>query len=177
MACVLLLRFAQVYPDLRHSTSTSPASPSSSSRPTCPRLTVAATGRRKWDWTASLDVPLNLVIAYALVRDDPAMVEAGQLLGDPNPRRTIERDLFRASAEFVRAPARGVRASMSLQAYRGMLAVGRLLGDPVLVREATDAAGRLRRAGFLSRRLLAAGRRRGHRRVLGMLDGWIDRRC
>ena len=55
---------------------------------------------------------------------------------------------------------------MSLQAYRGMLAVGRLLDDPALIREALVAARRVRRAGVLPRR--ASGGRAtlaAHRRV------------
>ena len=112
----------------------------------------------RWDWTASLDVPMNLVIAYALLRDDPALVEAGRLLGEPNPARTIERDLFRASAEFVRLQPEEFN-ELSLQAYRGLLAVGHLLNDPALIREALRAARRVRRARVLPRRLLAPGRR------------------
>ena len=114
----------------------------------------------KWDWTGSLDVPLNLVIAYALLRDDPALAEAGRLLEDADPARTIERDLFRASAEFVRRQPEEF-SEASLQADRGMLAVGRLLDDPALVDEALGPARTVRRAGVLPRRLLAAGDARG----------------
>src|SRR5258707_12052190 len=78
---------------------------------------------------------MNLVIAYALIRDGPALAEAGRLLDDPDPARTIERDLFRGSAEFVRLQPEEF-GEMSLHAYRGLLAVGRLLDDPTLVHEA-----------------------------------------
>src|SRR5262249_1127344 len=95
LPAILVLRFPQLYP----------ASATHFYQPGPPKLSQQADlpppyrrGYRtgKWDWTASLDVPLNLVIAYALVRDDPALVEAGRCLGDSHPSRTIERDLFRA---------------------------------------------------------------------------------
>ena len=159
LACVLVLRFAQVYPAYATHYD-QPGQPKYFQPADLPPPYRRGYRTGKWDWTASLDVPLNLVIAYALVRDDPALAEAGRLLGDPNPARTIEHDLFRASAEFVRLQPEEF-SEMSLHAYRGLLAVGRLLDDPALVREALRAARRIRRARVLPRRLLAPGRCRG----------------
>ena len=101
LAAILVLRFAQVYP--AYATHLRPARRAQDFQ----QADLAPPYRRgyrtgKWDWTASLDVPLNLVIAYALIRDGPALAEAGRVLDDPNPAAEIERDLFRASAEFVR---------------------------------------------------------------------------
>ena len=173
LACVLLLRFAQVYPAYATHYD-QPGQPKYFQPANLPPPYRRGYRTGKWDWTASLDVPLNLVIAYALVRDDPALAEAGRQLGDPRPSRTIEHDLFRASAEFVRLQSEEY-SEMSLQAYRGLLAVGRLLDDPALVLEA-----RRRLEGFAERGFYHDGFWRqadapAHRRVLGLIDGWIDR--
>jgi hypothetical protein len=101
VACVLLVRFAQVYP--AYSThDDQPASPKYFDK--ADLLPPYRHGYRtaKWEWTGSGNVPLNLVVAYALLRGDPAMAEAGRLLGVADPSRAVEHDLFRASAEFVR---------------------------------------------------------------------------
>ena len=156
LACVLLLRFAQVYPAYATHYD-QPGQPKYFQPADLPPPYRRGYRTAKWEWTASLDVPLNLVIAYALVRDDPALAEAGRQLKEANPSRTIERDLFRASAEFVRRQPEEF-SEVSLQAYRGLLAVGRLLDDPGLDPRGTGADGRVRRAGVLPRWLLAAGR-------------------
>ena len=163
MAAVIVLRFAQVYPAYATHYD-QPGEPKYFQQADLPPPYRRGYRTGKWDTTANLDVPMNLVIAYVLVRDDPALLEAGRVLGDPNPARTIEHDLFRSSAEFVRLQTEEF-GEMSLTAYRGLLAVGRLLGDPVLVHEALVRLGRLRRARVLSRRLLAPGRAR--RRISG----------
>ena len=117
---------------------------------------------------------MNLLIAYALVRDDPAIVEAGRRLSDPHPARTIERDLFRASAEFVRLQPEEY-SEVSLHAYRGLLAVGRLLDDPKLVGEAIKRLDGFSERGFYHDGFWRQGDAAAHRRVLGVIDGWIDR--
>ena len=101
MASVLLLRFAQVYP--RYALHLDqPGRPKyfepSNQPPPYRRGYMTA----KWDWTGSLDVPINLVLAYALIRNDPALTEAGRLLHDPEPSRTIEEELFRTAANLSR---------------------------------------------------------------------------
>jgi hypothetical protein len=173
MASVLILRFAQVYPAYatHYDRLGSPKLFQQADLPP-PYRRGYQTG--KWEWTASLDVPLNLVIAYALVRDDPAIAEAGRLLGDPHPTRTIEHDLFRASAEFVRLQPEEY-SEMSLQAYRGLLAVGRLLNDPALIHEVLARLNGFAERGFYHDGLWRQGDAAAHRRILQMIDGWLDR--
>ena len=173
VAAVLILRFAQVYPAYATHID-QPGRPKYFQPADLPPPYQHGYRTAKWDWSGCLDVPLNLVIAYAIVRDDPAMAEAGRLLGDPRPRQTIERDLFRASARFVlRQPEED--GEPSLLAYRGALAVGRLLDDRPLLGEASA-----RLAGFADRAFTYDGLWRGadlaaHRRVMAQLDGWIAR--
>lgn len=172
-AAVLLLRFAQVYPAYatHHD---QPGSPKyfESADPPPPYRRAYGTG--KWCWTGSLDVPLNLVVAYALLRDDPALGAAGTLLGVADPARAIEHDLFRASARFVRRQPEEFGAA-SLQADRGILAVGRLLNDPALVHDALARLERFAERGFAHDGFWGEGSLEAHRRVLAQLDGWIDR--
>ena len=85
------------------------------------------------------------------------------MLGDPNPGRTIEHDLFRSSAEFVRLQTEEF-GEMSLTAYRGLLAVGRLLGDPGLVHEALLRLGAFAERGFYHD---GFWRRRARQRISG----------
>lgn len=173
LAAVLVLRFAQVYP----------AYATHFDQPRQPKYLQQANlkppyrrGYRtgKWDWTGCLDVPMNLVIAYALIRDDPAIAEAGRLLDDPNPSRTIENDLFRAAARFTRLQPEEY-SEPSIYAYRGLLAVGRLLDDPKLVHEALRRLDGFAERGFYHDGLWRQGDPRTHRRVVGLIDGWIDR--
>jgi len=173
LASVLLLRFAQVYP----------AYATHFDQPRSPKLFQPAnlpppyrhrfqTG--KWDWTASLNVPLNLVIAYALVRDQPELMEAGRALGDARPAESIERDLFLASAEFVRLQSEEF-SEAALQAHRGLLAVGRLLDSPALTNEAIRRINRFVERGFYYDGYWRQGDPEAHRRVLDLFDGWIER--
>src|SRR5262249_20909089 len=97
---VIVLRFAQVYPAYATHFD-QPASPKCCERANCPRPYGAGYRWGRWCGTACKAVPLNLVIAYALLRDDPALRAAGRLLNEPDPTRAIEQNLFRASARFV----------------------------------------------------------------------------
>ncbi|HEY2156133.1 MAG TPA: hypothetical protein VGH33_10920, partial [Isosphaeraceae bacterium] len=128
----------------------------------------------KWEWTGSLEVPTNLVIAHALIRDDPSWAEVGRLLDDPNPRRTIEHGFFRAAAEFVRRQTEEFD-EQSLQAYRGLFAVGRLLDDKALLDDAGSRLAAFAERGFFHDGYWRQGNDVAHRRVLGQLDGWIER--
>ena len=56
-----------------------------------------------------------------------------------------------------------------------MLAVGRLLGDAALVREARSRLDEFARRGFYHDGLWRQADAAAHRRVLGLVDGWIDR--
>lgn len=172
LACTLILRFAQVYPAYatHFDQMNRPKFFQTANLPP-PYRVGFKTG--KWDWTGSLDVPLNLVIAYALLRDDPALVEAGQLLDDTNPAQTIENDLFRASAEFVRLQPDDF-SEMSLQAYRGMLAVGQLLKDSALVDEVRSRFSAFAERGFYHDGFWRQGNALAHRRVVSTIEGWIN---
>ena len=173
LSCTILLHFAQVYPAYATHYD-QPGRPKFLDRADLPPPYRREYGTAKWDWSGCLDVPLDLVLAHAILRDDPAMAESGRLLNEPNPRRTIERNLFHASAEFVRnQPAEN--SVFALYSIRGMLAVGRLLDDPAFIHE-----GMKRLNGFLDRGFYHDGVwRHGdglpQRRVLGQIDGWIDR--
>ena len=75
-AAILILRFAQVYP----------AYATHFDQPNQPKFLQTANlgppfrrGYRtgKWEWMASIDVPLNLLTAYALIRDEPSGRKSG----------------------------------------------------------------------------------------------------
>ncbi len=172
-AAVILLRFAQVYP----------AYATHFDQPGRPKFLQPADlkppyrrGYRtgKWEWTGSLEVPTNLVIAHALVRDEPVWDEVGRLLDDPNPRRTIEHGFFRAAAEFARKQTEEFD-EQSLQAYRGLFAVGRLLDDKAMLDDAASRLAAFAERGFFHDGYWRQGSDVAHRRVLGQLDGWIER--
>ncbi len=172
-AAVLVLRFAQVYPGYATHFD-QPGQPKyfqpGDLKP--PYRRGYRTG--KWEWTASLDVPLNLVTAYALIREDRAWVEVGRLLDDPNPRRTIEHGFFRAAAEFTRKQPEEYD-EQSLQAYRGLFAVGRLLEDRAVLDDARSRLAQFAERGFYHDGYWRQGDASAHRRVLQQLDGWIER--
>ena len=156
LAATLILRFAQVYPDYALHLD----------QPNQPKFFEPARrgppyrrGYRtaKWDWSGSLDVPLNLVIAYALIRDTPALAEAGRIQNEANPARTIERDLFRASAGFcLSQPVRGRRTvAPGRSRSSGRRPIARRY-EPG--RRGHEATQRLCRGRFLSRRAVASRR-------------------
>jgi hypothetical protein len=173
LAAVIMLRFAQVYPAYATHYD-QPGRPKIFQPANLPPPYRRGYQTAKWDWNGSLDVPLNLVIAYALLRDDPALAAAGRLLNDPHPALTIERDLVRASAQFVRAQPEEYN-EMSLQTYRGMLAAGQLLGDRALIDEVRNRLTVFAERGFYHDGFWRQGDVLAHRRVLGMIDGWIVR--
>ena len=173
LASALLVRFARVYP-LHATHYDQPGRPKFFDRADLPPPYRRGYGTAKWDWSGCLDVPLNLAIAFALVRDDPALAEAGRALGEPHPEKTIEHDLFRSSARFAaNQPDEGTE--MAVFSYRGMLAVGRLLDDPALVHEAVARLDRFLAKGFYHDGLWRLGDSASHARVMRQMDGWIDR--
>jgi hypothetical protein len=173
LAAVIVLRFAQVYPSYATHFD-QPGQPKYLGPADQPPPYRSGYRTGKWDWSGCLDVPMNLVIAYALVRDHPALAEAGALLGEPSPRRAIEEDLFRASARFVRAQPEEYNES-SIYAYRGLIAVGRLLGDDDLVREGLSRLDGFAERGFSFDGFWKLGDPEAHRRVVALVDGWIER--
>ena len=171
IAAILILRFAQVYPlyALHFDQPGQPKYFEPANQPP-PYRRGYMTG--KWNWTGSLDVPINLVIAYALIRDTPALVEAGKSLNDPRPTRTIEERCFRASATFSQNQPDEV-GEQALQVDRGLLAVGRLLEDRTLLATGRERLDSLAERGFFFDGLWQGGDAATHRRVLALLDGWI----
>jgi len=171
LACVITLRFAQVYPAYAtHYDQPGGSKYIQPARLQPPYRRAYQTG--KWEWTGSLEVPMNLVMAYALIRDDPAWAEAGKLLDDPAPRMTVERELFRAAAEFARAQPEEFSED-ALHVYRGMVAVGRLVNDPALITEARSRLDGFLRRGFYHDGFWRQAEVQTHRRVLDLLDGWV----
>lgn len=173
VGCDLLIRFAQVYPNYA----------THYDQPNEPKFFLPADlpppyrvdyKTAKWDWTASLNVPLNLAIAYAILRDDPAMDAAAKALNIADPKRLIERDLFRGSADFVASQPQG-NGESALIAARGILAVGRLLDDADLMHRGVLQLSRLASQSFSNDGRWIEGDDQAQRRVLAMLDGWIDR--
>ena len=154
-------------------TSISPKGPSTSSRRGCARRFDAPYESGKWECSAALEVPLNLVMAYALLRDDPAWAEAGSLLGDPAPERTVATKLLRASAEYVRMQPEEFSED-SLHVYRGMLTVARLVHDQDLERDALSRLETFIRRGFYHDGVWRQPQATAHRRVVGFPEGWAS---
>ncbi len=171
LACVIMLRFAQVYPAYAiHFDQPGRPKYVEPARLQPPYRRGYQTG--KWEWSGCLEVPMNLVMAYALLRGDPAWAEAGKLLDDPSPERTVKRDFFLAAAEFAKAQPEEFSED-AVHVYRGMLAVGRLLGDRALMAEAMARLDGFARRGFYHDGFWRQAEIRAHRRVVGLLDGWV----
>ena len=161
LSATILARFAKVYPAYATRLDR-PERPKLFDRGDLPPPYRLGYETGKWESLGCAGVPLNLVIAYALIRDDEdAWREASPIVGTDNPRRLIERDLFRASAEFVRKQPEEI-GERGLEAIRGMLAVGRLLNDQDLMTDAGDRLKKVQERGFYYDGLCAIpGRKRG----------------
>jgi hypothetical protein len=172
-ACVLLLRFSQVYPDYATHFDT-PGRPKTLQPADLRPPYRRGYGTAKWDHSGALEVPLNLAIAYDLLRDSPAMAEAGRLLGESAPGRTIEEDLFRAAANFLRGQP-DEPGEAALYVVRGLLTIGRLLDDAALMDEGSSRLETLARHDFFHDGVWRDGRASSQQRVVALLDGWINR--
>jgi hypothetical protein len=173
LACVIMLRFAQVYPcyAIHHDQPDRPKTLQPA------RLLPPYRGgfqTAKWDWSSSLEVPLNLVMACSLLRQSPGWSAAGKLLGDAKPMRTVERDLFRLAVEFALKQPREFTVE-GLAIDRGLLAVARLQGDDKLADIARRRLEEFFRRGFYHDGLWRDAEAGAHRQVMGMLDGWVLR--
>lgn len=172
LAAALILRFAQVYPAYAmHTDQPGRAKHLQPARVPPPYRHAYQTA--KWEWNGSLETPMNLALAYSLLRDGADWEEAGKLLEDSHPKLTIETDLFLAAAELSSRQPDDYTED-SLVVYRGMLGVGRLIGSDVLVHEARARLDEFGRRGFYYDGFWRGADVLGHRRVLGILDGWID---
>jgi len=173
LACVILLRFAQVYP--RYALHFDQPGQPKYFQPATP----AGPLRRKyqtakWEWSGCLEVPLNLLAAYARLRDHPALAKAGEILEDPDPRRTIEEDLFRAAARFASIQPEEF-SEQSIEVYRGLAAAGEVLGDNDLIRESRFRIDEFTRRGFYHDGFWKDADAVVHRRVLKALDDLLGK--
>lgn len=172
-ACAILLRFAQVYPSYATHYDR-PGAPKFFDRADLAPPFRRSYGTAKWDSSGALDVPLNLAITYAILRGNPALHEAGVALADPHPNHTIEEDLFRASARFVKAQPEDA-SEISILACRGMFAVGRLLNDPEIIQSASERLDTILTQAFYHDGTWRSGDAAAQHRVVSQLDGWIGR--
>ena len=172
IACTLILRFAQVYPayathyDQPGAVQAPAAGPDGA--PVSARVPDREVGMERQPRSPDEPGPR--------LQPRPrrsGLEEAGELLGCVSPARTIERDLFRASAELARRQPEEFTED-SLHVYRGMLAVGRLIEDQNLMREALTRVEEFTRRGFYHDGFWRTADVRSHRRVLDQLDGWIE---
>lgn len=172
LARALILRFAQVYPNYAtHLDQPGTAQHLMPAQVAPPYRRGYQTG--KWEWNGALEVPLNLVLAYAALRDDPGWSETGKLLDCARPAQTIERDFFLAAAAFARAQPEEFTED-SLHVHRGMLAVGRLVEDHGLVQAALVRIDEFTRRSFYHDGFWRGADIRTHYRVLNLLGGWIE---
>jgi hypothetical protein len=172
MACVIMMRFAQVYP--AYATHLDQPGQPKSFQPAHlqpPYRRGYLTG--KWEWSGCLDVPLNLLLAFSMLRDDPAWKEAGTLLGTHDPQRTVQIDFFRATADFARSQPEEYSEN-SLHVYRGLIAVGTLLGDQTLINDARQRLDGFLRRGFYHDGIWRVPESTVHRHVITLLGGWVE---
>jgi hypothetical protein len=127
LASLILLRFAQVYPDyaLHDDAPRSPKilHPANLKPPFRSGYRTA-----RWDWLGCHEVPLPLVIAYSILRDDPALIEAAHTLGEADPHRRVEDSLIRPAAALLALQPIDDSAA-TLYAARGLLAAALVLRD------------------------------------------------
>jgi len=164
---VLLLRFAQVYPNygIHYDQPGRPAfiQPADVRPPY--RIGYQSS---KWDWSASLNVPIELAAAYDLIRDDPAIERAGRLLDEPRPAESIE-DFFRSTAEFL-IDHPDPYDERTIQAARGLIVAGQLLGEPRLERLGYQKLDEVVRRGFYHDGLWRSADAPTHRDVVRLLE-------
>jgi hypothetical protein len=171
LAATILLRFAQVYPRFAAHLDTPGRAkvlhPANLKPPFRPGYLTA-----RWESRACHEVPLDLAIAYALLNGSPYLNEAATLLGVAEPQALIEQDLLRASATFLQMQPHEA-SEAGLIACRGMLLAGRLLGDIELLTQATIQLDQIAEHAFHHDGTWRTGGPLTHRRVVGLIDGWI----
>ena len=87
----------------------------------------------RWNWWAYMDVPSLLVQAYDWIRDSGVLDQLSKEQAVDVPAR-IERDLFRNAAEQVLANPE-THGNMSPTAWRSLVVLGRVIGEPTYVME------------------------------------------
>jgi hypothetical protein len=171
LAATILVRYAQVYPNYATHTDQPGHLPSFQAARVRPPFRAGYV-MAKGDWLGCLDVPIPLVLAWAYLSGDPAIEAAGRLLGEPDPRHTVEQSLFEASAAFVAAQPEET-SEPALLATRGLLFVAALLDNEPLWSLATQRTAKLLDQGFYHDGVWHEADREAQKRVVGLLDGWI----
>ena len=85
----------------------------------------------RWHWWAYMDIPIDLVFAYDMI------YESGELEKIAGAKERIENDFFIPATEQVMANKDGLH-NMSPVAWRGMIAVARVLQKPKYMHEVID---------------------------------------
>lgn len=87
----------------------------------------------RWTWWAYLDIPSPLVRAYGWLQDNPVFEKLSSERG-LDVKARIEQDLFRSAAEQVLGN-REAFTNMSPRAWRSLIELGRVIGEPRYVHE------------------------------------------
>lgn len=87
----------------------------------------------RWTWWAYSDIPSPLVRAYGWLHSNPVFEQLSRERG-LNVQTRIEQDLFRAAAEQVLANPETL-TNMSPRAWRSLVELGRVIGEPRYVHE------------------------------------------
>ncbi|WP_406694919.1 heparinase II/III family protein [Singulisphaera sp. Ch08] len=87
----------------------------------------------RWTWWAYSDIPTELVEAYDWIRPSGVLSDLSASMGLNVPRR-IEHDLIRNAAEQVLAN-RDELSNMDPTAWRALVTVGRVIGEPRYLHE------------------------------------------
>lgn len=172
LASVILLRFAQVYP----------AYAMHDEAPGKPKMLHTANLRppfragyrtAKWDWLGCHEVPIELLAAYSALRDGPQFQESARGLGISNPQALIEDDWFRAAGRLL-AQQPEEASEAGFYACRGLLAVGGLLQDRLLVEHGLRRLDHLLAHGFYHDGSWLDVDPEASRRVQVLLTEWIE---
>lgn len=87
----------------------------------------------RWTWWAYSDIPTELVETYDWIRSSGVLSDLSRSMGLDVPRR-IEHDLFRNAADQVLAN-RDESSNMDPTAWRALVTVGRVIGEPHYIHE------------------------------------------
>ncbi|KYH41661.1 MAG: Heparinase II/III-like protein [Candidatus Bathyarchaeota archaeon B26-2] len=132
----------------------------------------------RWSrWGPFRDIPADLALAYELIRNSGVFERLSKERGVDVKKRIEE--MFRASVEFIRAyPV--YLGNVSPYYLKGMVIVGRVIGEPEYIHDAVDRVKRLSRHFFFDGvwREGALGYHKltvdGLRRVVELLKGYSD---
>lgn len=170
-AAALIVRFAQVYPDYAtHYDQADQPKYLQRAELRPPYRQGFRTGR--WDWSGALNVPLDLLVAYAIVGETEAFASASEALGVSDARRVVEEEFLRPAAEFLLGHP-DPSNELSIHAARGLLATGRLLGDERFAAAGLRMLDGVALRGFYHDGVWHEPDAAAHRRVAALMDGWF----